>query len=78
MMPFAGLMNQQGPQQAGQARSASDPNAPLMQMNQELIELSSDPIDDTVFQVPADYQQTSVEQILKAMVSAASPPQFKR
>jgi hypothetical protein len=77
-MPFLVLMSQQLPQQAGGPLPAGiDPNAPLMKMSQELVELSTDPLDDALFQVPADYQQASIEQILKAAVPAAAPPQFQ-
>jgi hypothetical protein len=79
LMPFLGLMSQQMPRPAGQAASAGlDPNAPLMQMNQELVELSSDPLEDAIFQVPADYQAVSLEEIFKGAVSERTPPQFKQ
>jgi hypothetical protein len=72
-MPILAMLSQQVP---GQALPA-DPNAPLMQMNQELVELSSGPLDDSLFQVPADYQAAPLEEILKGAISAAAPPQFK-
>jgi hypothetical protein len=84
-MPVLALMSQQLPQQPGQPPPpALDPNAPLMQLNQEVVELSTDPLDDSLFQVPQDYQAASLEDILKgAMPSpaasapgpAAAPPQ---
>ena len=77
--PFLALMSQQMPQPAGQAPPPQvDPNAPLMQMNQELVELSADPLDDSIFQVPADYQAVPLEEILKGVVSAPTPPRFKQ
>ncbi len=79
VMPLLVIMTQQMPQPAGQATPAGlDPNAPMMQMNQELVELSSDPVDDAIFQVPADYQAATLEEILKGVVSASMPPQFKQ
>ena len=75
-MPFLAAMSQQLP---GQALPAGfDPNAPLMQMSQEVVELSTSPVDEAIFQVPADYQQASLEEILKGIVSAPTPPQFKQ
>jgi hypothetical protein len=72
--PFLAVMSQQLP---GQALPAGlNPNAPLVTMNQEAVELSTDSIDDALFQVPADYQPASLEEILKGAVTAA--PQFKR
>ena len=74
--PVLALMSQQLP---GQALPAGlDPNAPLMQMTQEVVELSTGSLEDALFEVPADYQQTSVEEVLKGAVSAAPPPQFKQ
>jgi len=53
------------------------PNAPLMQMNQEVVEVFDGSLDDALFEVPNDYQPASLEQILKGEVSAARLPQFK-
>ena len=73
VMPFLALMSQQLPQ-AGQARGpAPDPNAPLMQMTQEVVELSTDPVDDALFAVPAEYQPASLEEILNGMIPTARP-----
>jgi hypothetical protein len=55
-----------------------DPNAPLMQMNQEVVELSADALEDALFQIPPDYQPASLDEILKGAISAAAPPQFKQ
>lgn len=75
-MPFLANLSQQLP---GQSLPAGfDPNAPLMQMNQEVVELSTSRVDDANFQVPADYQSASLEEILRGAISAAAPPQFKQ
>jgi hypothetical protein len=74
-MPVLAMMSQQIPRQPGQAPlPVIDPNAPLMQLNQEVVELSTTPLDDGLFQVPADYQAASLEEILKAAVPAIPPP----
>jgi hypothetical protein len=75
-MPFLAIMAQQLPGQAPPA--GLDPNAALIQMNQEVVELSTSPVDDSLFQVPADYEPASLEEILKGAVSAAALPQFKQ
>jgi hypothetical protein len=77
-MPFLAGMMQQMPPQARQALPAGfDPNAPLMQMNMELVELSADPLEEALFVVPADYQMASLEDILKAAIPAVPAPAKK-
>jgi hypothetical protein len=49
-----------------------------MQMNQEVVELSSSPLNDALFEVPSDYQPASLEEILQGAVSAAGLPHFKQ
>jgi len=79
MMPLLGILTRQMPQQPGQPPlPAVDPNAPLMQTNQELVELSSDPVDEAIFEVPADYQAVSLEEVLKGAASVPTPPQFRQ
>ncbi len=74
-MPVLAGMMQQMPPQAGQSLPAGfDPNAPLMRMNQELVELSSAPLEDALFVVPADYQLESLAEILRSVIPAAPPP----
>jgi|SRR5579872_1009237 len=78
MMPLLASMTRQMPRQAGQAPPTDiDPNAPVMQMTQELVELSSNPVDEAIFQIPADYQSVPLEEILKGAASTPTPPQFK-
>jgi len=79
--PFLSLMSQQLP---GQSLPAGlNPNAPLMQMNQEVVELSTASLDDSIFQVPQDYEAASMEEILRGAIPAPlppppTPPQFKQ
>jgi hypothetical protein len=76
LAPFLAIMSQQMPAAVGRALPAGvDPKAPLVQMNQELVEISSDPLDDSIFQIPADYQPAPLSEIMRGAVSA--PPQFK-
>ncbi len=59
---------------AGQPLPAGfDPNAPFGTVTQELVELSSTPIDDAVFHMPEGFREVPLEQIMKAMIAAQSP-----
>ena len=74
-LPVLAAMMQQMPQQARQSLPGGlDPNAPLIQMTQELVEVSSDPLGNALFVVPADYQMASLEEILKSAVPEVPPP----
>ena len=60
-MPFLAAMAQQGvPLPPG-----FDASAPVIEMNQELTELSTDPIDGALFEIPQDFLPASLEEILK-------------
>jgi hypothetical protein len=75
-MPFLAAMAQQGvPLPPG-----FDAAAPVIQMNQELVELSTDAIDGALFEIPSDYQPATLEEILKGALpapAAAAKPQPK-
>ena len=63
---------------AGQGQaSAADPDAPAMSVTQEVAELSSAPVDASLFEVPKDYTVVSADEIigkmLKARTAAAAP-----
>jgi hypothetical protein len=47
-----------------------DPNAPLMSSDQEIAELSADPVDESIFGVPMGYKKVEIEEIFKDQVSA--------
>ena len=47
-----------------------DPNSPLMSADQEISELSADPIDESIFQVPMGYKKVEIEEIFKDQVGA--------
>jgi hypothetical protein len=46
---------------------ATNPDEPLTVITTEVAELTSDPIPDSVFQVPADYQSAPVEDLVRSM-----------
>ena len=52
---------------AGSAAANLDDKAPFMQMNQELVELSTEPVPDSVFQVPEGYQKVPASEVLQAL-----------
>jgi len=76
VMPLLALLSAQMPKQALPA--GLDPNAPLLVMNQEVVDLSADAIDSAIFEVPAGYQAVSLEEIFAGAVSGPTPPQFKQ
>lgn len=67
-MPMIGAMLKQAP--AGKAPFGAnfDPDAPFMQMNQEVAELSSAPVADSVFEIPKDYASASATEIMKDII----------
>lgn len=90
VMPFLALMSQQAPPQAGgqpppagvdpngQLPTGIDPNAPLMQMTQEVVGLSTDPLEESVFEIPGDYEKASLEEVMKGAVTTSTPPTFRQ
>ncbi len=64
MPMLAGLTGQAG----------GDPNASFMQITQELTQISTEPIADSVFDVPPDYKQATVAEIMQAMLPKVSAP----
>jgi hypothetical protein len=78
VMPVLALLIQQAPQAGRGLPAGLDPNAPLLEISQEVVGLSVDAVDDAIFQIPADYQPATLEEVLKGAVSAPPPPQFKQ
>jgi hypothetical protein len=50
----------------GRQVPAFNPTGPLSEINQEVVELSTAPVDASVFEVPASYKQSTVGEILKS------------
>ncbi len=46
-----------------------DPSAAVMQMTQEVADLSTEPISDSHFDVPAEYSQESADQFMKDLIA---------
>ena len=60
------------PMENGDASPTIDPNAPVMEMNSEIVEFTAVPVDEKVFRLPNDYQLVPVEDLIKSLVLAAS------
>jgi TonB family protein len=63
------------------AQPGFDANAPLMEITNEIVELSADPVDDSVFQLPDGYQAAPAEELMKSIIApqavsspASTPP----
>ena len=67
---LGGLLQAQGKQ----LPAGYDVNSPLAEINSEVVEISSALIDDSLFQIPADYRATSLPEFLKFLQPAASAP----
>ena len=62
----AALQNMQK-QQGRALPDGLDPNAPFSVVDSEVVELSTAPVDDAVFQVPADYHAAPFEDVVKSV-----------
>jgi hypothetical protein len=70
-MPFLAELAKQAAAD-GQQFPALDPDAPLLDMNQEVVELSTAPVDASLFEVPKGYTAATVEDMVAEMVKAQS------
>ena len=68
-MPFLAAMSKQMAGK-GQAGPMIDPDAPLIEVNQEIAELSSAPVDASLFEVPKDYAAVPIEDLVGELVKA--------
>lgn len=69
-MPFMAQQLRSAPAATGQA--PFDPEAPMLEGNMEVEQISTAPIDNSVFEVPPDCQLTSVPDLLRALLPAAT------
>ncbi len=51
-----------------------DDATPVMQVNYELVELSTAPVPDSVFQIPEGYQEASPSELIRALLPKSKPP----
>jgi hypothetical protein len=68
-MPFLVAMLAKQMSGQGQPMPAVDPDAPVLEMNQEVAELSSAPVDGSLFEIPADYAAVSADDMVREMAT---------
>jgi hypothetical protein len=51
-----------------------DPAAPMFEMKQEAVEVSSASVDEAAFRVPEDFKATPPDDLLKTMFAAPAKP----
>jgi hypothetical protein len=51
-----------------------DESAPLVQVNYELVELSTAPVPDSVFQIPEGYREASPSELIRALLPKSKAP----
>jgi hypothetical protein len=73
-MPMMAAMLKQIPAGGNPAGASLDPDAPLMQMNTEAVELSSAPVPDSVFQIPEGYREAPAADLVKGMFAKVQAP----
>jgi hypothetical protein len=70
-MPMIGAMMKQAPAGSNPFDGGFDPDAPLVTMKQELVELSAAAVPESVFEIPKEYAQAPAADILKGMMAKA-------
>ena len=73
-MPIMAQLGQAMQAQGKPLPEGFDPNAPLCEVTSEAVEVSSAAVDDSVFQVPSDYQATPLPALLKSIMPAPPSP----
>ncbi len=72
-MPFLGAMANKMAEPKGQPITGGfDPNAPLMRMNQEVVEISSAPVEGSLFEIPKEFSSAPAEELLKGLIQSMS------
>jgi hypothetical protein len=73
MPGMASFLQQMQKEQGGAVPNGLDLNAPFSVVDGEVVELSTAPVDDAVFQLPADYHAAPFEDVVKSVA-----PDFPR
>ena len=68
-MPAMAAMLARMPAGSNPSGATLDPDAPFMQMNQEVAELSTEPVPDSVFQIPEGYQEAPASELIKGLLA---------
>jgi TonB family protein len=67
-MPMPGALAGQAPGQGPAGEAEAGPK-PLFEMSTELVELSSAPVDDALFQIPAEYAAADFGELMKGAIT---------
>jgi hypothetical protein len=67
-VPFLAVLAKQMAAQGSQVLPAMDPDAPIMEIDQEVAELSSAPVDASQLEIPAGYTAVAAADLLQAMI----------
>lgn len=70
---MAAVAEQMANQHGRPAPASVDPSAPLFQATEEIVELSTAALDDSIFQIPKDYSRAAVEDLVKTVVQVQKP-----
>ena len=71
-MPFMAKLAQTMAAQKGETANAIDPEAPIIQMNQEVVELTDAPVDASLFEVPKEYTAAPADEMIRGMARSES------
>jgi hypothetical protein len=67
MPGMASFLQQMQREQGNPLPNGLDPNAPFAVVDSQVVELSTTPVDDAVFQLPADYHSAPFEDVVKSI-----------
>jgi hypothetical protein len=73
MPGMASFLQQMQKEQGNSLPDGLDPNAPFSVVESRVVELSTAPVDDAIFQLPADYRAAPFEEVAKSVA-----PDFPR
>ena len=69
-MPMMAMIAQQMSKNGQQGAASLDANAPLIETNTQVSEISTGTLDDAIFQLPAGYQTAPVSELIGQMIKA--------
>ena len=68
-MPIMAVLAQQMERQGRSLPEGFDPNEPWMELSTEIQEFSTDAIEDSVFEVPADFEAASFQELMNSITA---------
>ena len=71
-MPFMAAMARKMAEKKGDTTVAIDPDTPIVQMNQEVVELSDAPVDASLFTISKEYTAAPADDLIRGMLQSAS------